>query len=63
MRRSLRAPSSSSSMLLSLGIAVLPSDVSPATLDRSFSALSLGFHSVEDIDELNPEFSSLGCRC
>ena len=37
-----------------LGAAVLPSDVSPATLDASFSALSLGRHCVEDIldDEL-----------
>ena len=40
MRNSLRASSSSSSMLPSLGTAILPSDVSPATPDMSFSALS-----------------------
>ena len=39
-RHSLRAPSSSSSMLPSIGIAVLPFDVSPATLDILFCSKS-----------------------
>ena len=38
---------------------MVPSDVSPAALDKSFSALNLGLHCVEGIDELNPEPSSL----
>ena len=42
---------------------MLPSDVSPAALDISFSTLNLGLHCVEDIDEINTEPSSLGCRC
>ena len=42
-------------MLPSLGAAVLPSEASPAALDKSFSAQSLGRHCVEDIlDELDP---------
>ena len=41
-------------MLPSLGFAVLPSDVSPAALDASLSALSLGLHCVEDTDVVNP---------
>ena len=39
-------------MLPSLGIAGLPSDVSPATLDISFSTLNLGLHCVELMPEL-----------
>ena len=38
---------------------MLPSDVSPVALDISFSALNLGLHCVEDIDEP----SSLDCQC
>ena len=40
-------------MLPSLRGAVLPSEVSPAALDKSFSARSLGLHCVE-VDELDP---------
>ena len=58
MRNSLRVSSSSSSVLPSLGIAVLPSDASPATLDTSFSVRSLGLHCIEDTDKLTPESSS-----
>ena len=60
-RHSLRASSSRSSILPSLGIAVLPSDLSLAALLISFSALNLDLHCAEDIDELNPEPSSLDC--
>ena len=45
-------------MLPSLGIAALPSDVSPATLDMP---LNLGLHCVDDFDELHLELSSPGC--
>ena len=39
-------------MLPSLGAAVLPSEVPPAAVDKSFSARSLGRHYI--LDELDP---------
>ena len=45
-------------MLHSLGAAALPSQVSPAALDKSFSARSLGRHCVEDILDKNGPRSS-----
>ena len=48
-------------MLPTLGIAVLPSNVSPATLDMFHSGLNLSLHCVDDIDELNLQPSSPDC--
>ena len=43
--------------------AALPSDVSPAALEKSLSGLNLGLHSVEDRDEYPLYFSLPDCRC
>ena len=62
-RPSLTGSPSLSSMLPSRCGAALPSEVSPATLDKSLFGLSLGLHCVEDCDELSLYPSLPDCPC